>query len=106
MDLPNVPLAITYAKTDEARRILETAVHNASVLVFSYTLPPGTPKDRVQTVRQAFQATLRDPAFLAEADKAQLEIAPVTGEEIERTVANLFKLETAMVAKLRTILLE
>ena len=106
VDLPNVPLAITYAKTDEARRILETAVHNASVLVFSYTLPPGTPKDRVQTVRQAFQATLRDPAFLAEADKAQLEIAPVTGEEIERTVANLFKLETAMVAKLRTILLE
>jgi tripartite-type tricarboxylate transporter receptor subunit TctC len=105
-DLPNVPLAITYAKTDEARRILETAVHNDSVLVRSYTLPPGTPKDRVQILRQAFQATLRDPAFLAEADKAKLEIAPVTGEEIERTIANIFKLDNQTIAKLRTILLD
>jgi tripartite-type tricarboxylate transporter receptor subunit TctC len=105
-DLPNVPLASSYAKTDEARRILETAVYNDSVLVRSYTLPPGTPKDRVQILRQAFQATLRDPAFLAEADKARLEIHPVAGEEIERTVANLFKLDPAMVAKLRTILLD
>jgi tripartite-type tricarboxylate transporter receptor subunit TctC len=105
-ELPNVPLAISYAKTDEARRILETAVHNDSTLVRAYTLPPGTPKDRVQILRQAFQATLRDPAFLAEADKARLEIAPVTGEDIERTVANLFKLDPAMIAKLRTILLD
>jgi tripartite-type tricarboxylate transporter receptor subunit TctC len=105
-DLPNVPLAINYAKTDEARRILETAVHNDSVLVRSYTLPPATPKDRVQILRQAFQTTLRDPAFRAEADRARLEIAPVTGEEIERTVANLFKLDPATVTKLRTVLLE
>ena len=105
-DLPNVPLAINYAKTDEARRILETAVHNDSVLVRSYTLPPGTPKDRVQLLRQAFQTTLRDPAFLAEADKAKLEIVPVTGEEIERTIANIFKLDAPTIAKLRTILLD
>jgi tripartite-type tricarboxylate transporter receptor subunit TctC len=105
-DLPSVPLAISYAKTDEARRILETAVYNDSTLVRAYTLPPGTPKDRVQILRQAFQATLRDPAFLAEAEKTRLEINPVSGEEIERTVANLFKIDPAMVAKLRTILLE
>jgi tripartite-type tricarboxylate transporter receptor subunit TctC len=99
-ELPNVPLAITHAKTDEARRILDVAVHNDSVLVRSYTMPPGTPKDRV------FQAALRDPAFLAEADKARLEINPVAGEEIERTVANLFKIDPAMAAKLKTILLD
>jgi len=105
-DLPNVPLAITFAKTDEARRILEVAVHNDSTLVRAYTLPPGTPKDRVQVLRKAFQDTLRDPAFLAEAERTKLEIAPITGEDIERTVGNLFKLEPAMIAKLRTILLE
>jgi tripartite-type tricarboxylate transporter receptor subunit TctC len=105
-DLPNVPLAITFAKTDEARRILEVAVHNDSTLVRAYTLPPGTPKDRVQVLRKAFQDTLRDPAFLAEAERTKLEIAPIGGEEIERTVANLFKLEPAMIARLRTILLE
>src|SRR5262249_45255688 len=105
-DLPNVPLAISYAKTEEARRILEVVVHNDSTLVRSYTLPPGTPKDRVSILRQAFAATLRDPAFLAEADKAKLEIAPVTGEEIERTIANLFRLDQPMIAKLRGILLD
>ena len=81
-------------------------MHNDSVLVRSYTLPPGTPKDRVQILRQAFGATLRDPAFLAEADRAKLEIAPVTGEEIDRTIANLFKLDAPTIAKLRTILLD
>ena len=105
-DLPHVPLAINFARTDEARRILEVAVHNDSTLVRAYTLPPGTPKDRVQVLRKAFQDTLRDPAFLAEAERTKLEIAPITGEEIERTVANLFKLEPAMIARLRTILLE
>jgi hypothetical protein len=60
----------------------------------------------VQILRQTFQATLRDPAFLAEADEARREIAPVTGEEIERTVANLFELDAPTIAKLRTILLD
>ena len=105
-DLPGVPLAIAFAKTDEARRILEVAVHNDNMLVRTYTLPPGTPKDRVQVLRKAFQETLRDPAFLAEAERTKLEIVPITGEEIERTVGNLFKLEPALIAKLRTVLLE
>jgi tripartite-type tricarboxylate transporter receptor subunit TctC len=105
-DLAGVPLAINVAKTAEARRILEVAVHNDSTLVRTYTLPPGTPKDRVQILRAAFQETLRDPAFLAEAERTKIEIAPIAGEDIERTVGNLFKLEPAMIAKLRTILLE
>jgi tripartite-type tricarboxylate transporter receptor subunit TctC len=105
-DLAAVPLAINVAKTDEARRILEVAVHNDSTLVRAYTLPPGTPKDRVQILRAAFQETLRDPAFLTEAERTKIEIAPIAGEDIERTVGNLFKLEPATIAKLRTILLE
>jgi tripartite-type tricarboxylate transporter receptor subunit TctC len=105
-DLPGVPLAINFAKTDEARRILEVAVHNDSLLVRTYTLPPGTPKDRVQMLRKAFQDTLRDPAFLAEAERTKLEIVPISGEDVERTVGNLFKIEPALIAKLRTILLD
>ena len=105
-DLPGVPLAIALAKTDEGRRLIEAAVHNDSTLVRAYTLPPGTPKDRVDLLRKAFQATLRDPAFLAEAEKAKLDVDPVSGEEIERAVLALFKLEPALVARLRTVLLE
>ncbi len=105
-DLPRVPLAISLAKTDEGRRLIEVAIHNDAILVRPYTLPPGTPRDRVQILRKAFQETLRDPALLAEADKAKLDIEPITGEEHERMVEGLFKLEPALVAKLRTVLLE
>ena len=105
-DLLDVPLAINFAKTQEARRILEVVVHNDSLLVRAYTLPPGTPKERVEILRRAFQDTLRDPAFLAEAEKTKLEVVPIAGEEIRRTVDGLFTLEPALVAKLRAILLE
>jgi tripartite-type tricarboxylate transporter receptor subunit TctC len=103
-ELTGVPLAIDLAKTDEARRTLEVAVHADSAIVRSLTLPPGTPKDRVQLVRRAFAATLRDPDFLAEAEKAKLEIEPVPGEELERVVQRLFTLEPPVIARLRTIL--
>ena len=105
-DLPKVPLAINLAKTDEGRRLIEAAVHNDSTLVRTYTLPPGTPKDRVQILRKAFIDTLRDPAFLADAEKGKLDVEPVSAEEIERAIQGLFKLEPALVARLRTVLLE
>jgi tripartite-type tricarboxylate transporter receptor subunit TctC len=105
-DLPGVPLAIDLAKTEEGRRILEVAVHADSAVVRSVTLPPGTPKERVQLLRRAFQATLRDPAFLAEAEKARLEIEPLPGEELEKVVERLFHVEPAMVARLRSVLFD
>jgi tripartite-type tricarboxylate transporter receptor subunit TctC len=105
-DLPSVPTAIGLARTDEARRIIEVAIHNDAQIARTLTLPPGTPKDRVQTLRKAFLDTLRDPAFLAEAEKAKLEVEPVPGEDVARIVEGLFKLEAPLVARLRTILLD
>jgi tripartite-type tricarboxylate transporter receptor subunit TctC len=105
-DLPHVPLAINFARTDEARRMIEIAIHNEATVVRAYTLPPGTPKDRVQILRKAFAETLRDPAFLADADKTQLDVDPVSGEQIERAVHDLFKLDPALIAKLRAVLLD
>jgi tripartite-type tricarboxylate transporter receptor subunit TctC len=105
-DLANVPTAISLARTDEARRIIEVAIHNDGQIARTLTLPPGTPKDRVQMLRKAFQDTLRDPAFLAEAEKAKLDVEPVTGEDVSRIVEGLFKLEAPLVARLKTILLD
>jgi len=105
-DLPNVPLAISFAKTDETRRLIEVAIHKDSMLVRAYTMPPGTPKERVQMLRKAFQETLRDPAFLAEAERAKLDIDPISGEDVERTVHGLFTLEPALIAKLRSVLVD
>jgi tripartite-type tricarboxylate transporter receptor subunit TctC len=103
-ELTTVPLVMDFAKTDEGRRVIEVAIFADSAVVRSLTLPPGTPKERVQLVRKAFVETLRDPAFLAEAEKAKLETEPVPGEEMERVVQRLFILEGPMVARLRAIL--
>jgi len=61
-------------------------------------------KERVQILRKAFLDTLKDPEFLADANKAKLDVAPLTGDELERTILGLFKLEPPLVAKLKEIL--
>jgi tripartite-type tricarboxylate transporter receptor subunit TctC len=103
-ELTKVPLAISFAKTEEARRLIETVarVHGASVR--PYVAPPGTPKDRIQLLRKAFVDTMKDPALLAEAKKANLDINPDDGAELEQNVRNIFKLDQGLIAKLKEIL--
>ena len=103
-DLPKIPQAINLAKTDEARKLIEVGIHGDSEIVRTYTLPPGTPKDRVQILRKAFEDTLKDPEFVAEAKKADLTINFVSGEEAEKIVSGLFKLDPPLVTKLKDIL--
>ncbi|MBI4527476.1 MAG: hypothetical protein HY695_27085 [Deltaproteobacteria bacterium] len=103
-ELPKVPLAINLAKTEEARQLLETAVHGDSEIVRTYTLPPGTPKERVQILRRAFQETLKDKEFLADAKKSKLGVDPVSSDEIEKIIKSLFKLPPGLVAKLKDVL--
>jgi tripartite-type tricarboxylate transporter receptor subunit TctC len=104
-ELPNVPLAIDFAKTEEARRLLKYAVHDVAIMQRLFFLPPGTPKDRVRLLRKSFLDTLNDPEYIAESNKTGLTIGPVTGEEIEEIVSGLFKLDNAMIAKLKSVLL-
>ena len=103
-DLQKVPLAISFAKTDEARQLIEAGIHQPSALTYAYSLPPGTPKERVQVLRRALLETVKDPDFLAETGKANLEIAPASGEEIEHNIRELFKTDLKVVAKLKEVL--
>jgi tripartite-type tricarboxylate transporter receptor subunit TctC len=103
-DLPNVPQAIKLAKSDESRRMIEVGIHGDSDIVRTYTLPPGTPKDRVQILRKAFEATLKDPEFAADAKKSRLNVNYIPANEIERDIAGLFKLEPSLVSKLKDLL--
>jgi tripartite-type tricarboxylate transporter receptor subunit TctC len=103
-DLPNVPLAVNYAKSQEGRRLLEAAIHDISDLMRPYALTPGTPQDRVQILQTAFHETLKDPAFLDEAKKSKLTIDPVSGVELKKKVNSLFGLSPALQAKLKTLL--
>jgi tripartite-type tricarboxylate transporter receptor subunit TctC len=103
-DLAQIPQAIKFAKNDEARKMIEVAIHGDSNIVRTYTLPPGTPKDRVQLLRAAFDATLKDPEFLADAKKSKLNVDPVPVSEIEKDIASLFKLDATLLNKLKEIL--
>ena len=103
-ELTKVPLAGDLVKNQEGKKILQTVaqVHGASVR--PYVLPPNTPKDRVQLLRKAFADTIKDPEFLAEAQKGNLEINPVFGEELSKSVSEVLQLEAPLVAKLKDIL--
>ena len=105
-DLPNVPLARNLAKSDSSRRLLQAGVEAPGTVIRSFVLPPGTPKERVQMLRKAFQDTMRDPEFLSEAKKSKLDVDPIAGEELKQNVDELFSLEPAMITKLRDILLK
>ena len=103
-DLSAVPLALSLAKTDEARQLIKVGIQNAAAFARPLALPPGTPKDRVLILRRAFQETLRDAAFLQETEKAKLTLDPATAEDLERMIAEAFALEPALLAKLKDIL--
>lgn len=103
-DLPNVPIDTDFAKTTEARKILEVGAHSLGPTARPFVLPPGTPKDRAQMLRKAFADTMKDPAFLAEAKKANLDITPTDGAELERNVKQVFNLDASLVARLKGLL--
>lgn len=102
-DLPNVPVSISLAKTDEARQLIEAGIHHPSAITYSFSLPPGTAKERVQILRRAFAETVKDPEFLADANKANLEVNSALGEEVEKLIQGLFRLDPKLVAKLKEI---
>lgn len=103
-DLPKVPLAVSYAKTDEARQLIQVGIHDAADMARPFVMPPGTPKERVRLMRQAFLATLKDPSFIAEAEKSKLDIDPVSGAALEKIVASIYKMNPVMLARLKEVL--
>jgi tripartite-type tricarboxylate transporter receptor subunit TctC len=103
-DLTNVPLAINLAKTDEGRQLIELGVHSVSAITRPYLLPPATPNDRVQTLRRAFAATMKDDDFLAEMHKSKLDINPISGDDLEGIINKLFQMKPETLAKLKEVL--
>ena len=103
-DLPKVPLVMSFAKNDEARKLIVAVAQSHGAAVRPYLLPPGTPKNLVEILRQGFIEAIRDPELLAEANRARLEINAASGEELERNVKELLRLDSSLVARLKDIL--
>jgi len=103
-ELAKVPNAIDFATNENSKLLLKFGGHDPAAITRPYAVAPGTPKDRVQMLRKAFVETLKDPDFSADAKKSRLDTDPLTGEEIEKIVAQLFKMEPNLVSQLKEIL--
>lgn len=104
-DLPNTPLITDFAKTDEARQIFRVALAR-QVMAWPFAAPPGTPTERVTALREAFDKTLRDKEYLAEADKLHLEITPVSGQRIQSLIADVYRTTSAEITAKITAMLK
>jgi len=89
-DLPDVPLIMDETKDPKVLAALKLIFARQTV-ARPYATAPGVPEDRVKALRAAFDATMKDPAFLEEAKKTDLEVRPVSGEEVQKLVAELYQ---------------
>lgn len=106
VDLPKVPLAINFGKNQDGKQLIDVVIHGGNIFERTFLLPPGVPKDRAQLLKQAFANTMKDSEFLADAGKARLGVAPITGDELERRVNAFFKLPDDLKTKMKRVLYE
>jgi tripartite-type tricarboxylate transporter receptor subunit TctC len=99
-DLPNVPLITTLTHDPKKEAVLKL-IFSRQTLARPFAAPPGIPPERLRALRDAFDATMRDKDFLAEAQRLDLEVRPVSGAEIDALVADLSK-TPAEIRKLAT----
>lgn len=96
-DLPDVPLLIDLAKPEQ-KQVL-TLVLAPQAMARPYAAPPGIPADRAAALRAAFDATMTDKQFLADADKLHLDVGPTRGADLEKLVAQLYATPKDIVEK-------
>lgn len=101
-DLPQVPLIADLARTGEDRAILNLIL-GETVFGRPYFMGPGVPPERVAALRDAFMETMVDKGFLADAKKQKLEIDPVSGTEMQATIARMYRTPRDLVAKANAI---
>ncbi len=99
-EMPDVPTAIELAQTDEQRAIL-SPVMNAAEVGSAFFTTPGVPADRLNALRRAFDATMKDPEFLAEVERTRLSVNPISGEELQKLVAQVSNLPPDILGKVR-----
>jgi tripartite-type tricarboxylate transporter receptor subunit TctC len=102
-DLPDVPLLLELAGNDSDRQVLaflsaDTPISRALVAA------PDTPPERVAALRRAFDDTMKDPEFLAEAEKSQMDILPMRGEDAQKIADSIVNTPPAIVARAKAIL--
>lgn len=93
-----MPQIWQFIKTDDDRKVAELVI-SQQVFQRSYIAPPGTPAEQIATLRTAFDATMKDPEFLADAEKTHIAIGPLPGTKVQDLVARLYATPKALVER-------
>jgi tripartite-type tricarboxylate transporter receptor subunit TctC len=96
----DVPLALDLAKTEADKQAIEFVV-SPNLFARPFTAPPDVPAERVQALRKAFDATLDDPAYLAEAKQRKMQVLLVRGEEIDAVLKRIFSMPKAVMDRVK-----
>jgi tripartite-type tricarboxylate transporter receptor subunit TctC len=98
-----VPTTLEFARNDDERSVMEL-IYSQGVFGRPFVLPPGVPADRVAALRKAFMAAFADPRLLAEAKKMNFDIEPMSGEDMQALVTNLYATPANVVEKAKQAL--
>jgi tripartite-type tricarboxylate transporter receptor subunit TctC len=102
-DLPDVPLLNELAGNDMDRQVL-TFLSADTAIARAVVAAPDTPPERVQALRRAFDATMKDPEFLADAEKTQMDIVPMSGEEAQKIADSIVNTPPEVLARAKALL--
>lgn len=101
-ELMQVPRMIDLARDDEERRVLEL-FSSPSTIGRSVLAPPGVPNERVVELRRAFAAALKDPALLDDVKRFKLELDPLSGEDLQASIAGSGDLSPTLIERARQV---
>jgi tripartite-type tricarboxylate transporter receptor subunit TctC len=102
-EFPGVPAVVDLVTKPEDRQLLELMVGPAA-MARPFAAPPGMPAGKAALLRRAFDATTADPEFRAEAAKMQTDLAPSTGEDVQKLVARIYATPRPVIERLKKIL--
>jgi tripartite-type tricarboxylate transporter receptor subunit TctC len=101
--MTGIPFVMDLARSEDDRRVLRLLV-GWTIMGRPYLAPPGVPDDRRTALRRAFDVTMKDPAFLADAAKVRLDISPIAGDAIDRFLQDVYSTPRPLVERAAKIL--
>jgi tripartite-type tricarboxylate transporter receptor subunit TctC len=102
-ELPNVPLLSELAQNEPDRQVMEFLSADTAI-ARSLVTTPGVPAERIEALRRAFDAVMKDPQFLTEAEKAKMDISPTTGEEAQKIADSIVNAPKEVVERSKALL--
>ncbi len=99
----NVPMLTSFAKDEKTRRVLQLFSDEIE-LGRPFLTTPGVPADRLAALRASFDATMKDPAFLADAKRGGLDVKPAEGAKLQKLVADLIATNDEVMARAKAAL--